>query len=101
MATESHCRFVCTRCCIASASARAANLSVGRLPAVAVLALVYFHGTCWHFMINGFHELIHDSVFKTRSLNRFFLWIFSFLGHYNHVHFWASHTEHHKFTLHP
>jgi fatty acid desaturase len=52
-------------------------------------------------MINGFHELIHDSVFKTRSLNRFFLWIFSYLGHYSHIAFWASHTEHHKFTLHP
>ena len=84
-------------CCTGTA----AYLSVGRLPALAVLALVYIHGTCWHFMINGFHELIHDSVFKTRALNRFFLWVFSFLGQYNHVAFWASHTEHHKFTLHP
>src|SRR5947207_1133985 len=25
-----------------------------------------FHGTCWAFLINGFHELIHDSVFKQR-----------------------------------
>ncbi len=67
---------------------------------VTVLAL-YFHGMCYSFMVNGFHELIHDSVFKTRWLNAFFLRIFSFLGWYNHHHFEASHVEHHKFTLHP
>src|SRR3954463_14431138 len=38
------------------------------------VALVFWHGTCWHFMVNGFHELIHESVFKTRWLNRFFLY---------------------------
>lgn len=59
------------------------------------------HGACCAFLVNGFHELVHDSVFKTRKLNRFFLPIFSFLGQYNHISFWASHTEHHKFTLHP
>ena len=63
--------------------------------------LVFVNGHFWHFLINGFHELVHDSVFKTRWLNRFFLYIFSFLGWYNHHHFWASHTEHHKYTLHP
>lgn len=63
--------------------------------------LVFINGHFWHFLINGFHELVHDSVFKTRWLNRFFLRIFSFLGWYNHHHFWASHTEHHKYTLHP
>ena len=68
--------------------------------AAAVIA-TFFHGTCYQFLINGFHELVHDSVFRTRRLNRFFLRIFSFLGWYNHHHFWASHTEHHKYTLHP
>ena len=63
--------------------------------------LVFVNGHFWHFLINGFHELVHDSVFKTRWLNRFFLRIFSFLGWHNHHHFWASHTEHHKYTLHP
>ena len=79
----------------------AAAMSVGRLPWYLVIPLFYFHGTCWAFLINGFHELIHDSVFKTRWLNGFFLRILSFLGQYNHIQFWASHTEHHKFTLHP
>lgn len=63
--------------------------------------LVFVNGHFWHFLINGFHELVHDSVFRTRWLNRFFLWVFSFLGWHNHHHFWASHTEHHKYTLHP
>ena len=79
----------------------AAFIAAQRLPWYAVVPIVFCHGACWHFLINGFHELIHDSVFKTRALNRFFLWIYSFLGPYNHIAFWASHTEHHKFTLHP
>ncbi len=70
-------------------------------PWYVTVLLVYWHGTCWHFLINGFHELIHESVFRTRWLNGFFLRVFSFLGWYNHHHFWASHTEHHKYTLHP
>jgi fatty acid desaturase len=69
-------------------------------PWFAIPALL-LHGACCAFLINGFHELVHDSVFKTRWLNGFFLHIFSFLGLYNHISFWASHTEHHKFTLHP
>lgn len=62
---------------------------------------IWVHGACSSFLINGFHELVHDSVFRTRWLNRAFLAVFSFLGWYNHIGFWASHTEHHKFTLHP
>jgi fatty acid desaturase len=65
------------------------------------VAAFFVHGVCCNFLINGFHELVHDSVFRTRWLNGLFLRIFSFLGWYNHHHFWASHTEHHKFTLHP
>jgi fatty acid desaturase len=70
-------------------------------PGYVTLLAFYVHGTCCCFIINGFHELVHDSVFKTRWLNGFFLRIFSFFGWWNHIEFWASHTEHHKFTLHP
>jgi fatty acid desaturase len=56
---------------------------------------------CYAFMINGFHELVHSSVFRTQKLNVFFLYVFSFLGWYNPTHFWASHSEHHKYTLYP
>jgi len=75
--------------------------SVGRLAWPLVVLLFFVHGTCSSFLVNGFHELVHDSVFRTRWLNRAFLWVFSFWGCYNHVHFWASHTAHHKYTLHP
>jgi fatty acid desaturase len=68
-------------------------------PLLAFPALL-IHGGCCAFLINGFHELVHDSVFKTRWLNTVFLHILSFLGWYNHISFWASHTEHHKYTLH-
>ncbi|HEY8667946.1 MAG TPA: fatty acid desaturase [Tepidisphaeraceae bacterium] len=79
----------------------AAFISAARWPWYATLGLLMLHGMCWAFMINGFHELVHESVFKTRWLNGFFLRILSFLGWYNHHQFWASHTEHHKYTLHP
>ena len=78
-----------------------AYMSIGRLAWPLVVLIFFLHGTCFAYLTNGFHELVHDSVFKTRFLNRFFLWIFSFLGSYNHIAFWASHTEHHKYTLHP
>lgn len=66
-----------------------------------LLLILFIHGTMYHFILNGFHELCHSSVFKTKSLNTCFLWLFGFLGIYNPVMFWASHQEHHKFTLHP
>ena len=75
--------------------------AVGRLAWPLVLLLFFVHGTCSSFLVNGFHELVHDSVFRTRRLNRAFLWVFAFWGWYSHIHFWASHTAHHKYTLHP
>jgi len=66
-----------------------------------VVLAVFVHGTGYNFMINGFHELCHNSVFRTRRLNVFFLYVLSFLGWLNPVHFWASHAEHHKYTLYP
>lgn len=62
---------------------------------------LFLHGACCAFLINGFHELVHESVFKKDKVNRFFLYIYSFHGWYNHVGFWASHSDHHRFTLHP
>ncbi len=76
-------------------------LAVGRLPLIIVLLLIFFHGTCYAFLLNGFHELVHRTVFTSKWLNGFFLNIYSFIGVMNPVLFWASHTEHHKHTLHP
>ena len=66
-----------------------------------VLALIYLHGALCAFLVNGFHELCHKTVFKTQALNALFRNIYSFLGWYNHVSFWASHQAHHRYTLHP
>ncbi len=70
--------------------------AVGRTHLIVVLALIYLHGALYSFMVNGFHELCHKSVFKTQSLNILFRNIYSFLGWYNHVSFWASHQAHHR-----
>jgi fatty acid desaturase len=70
-------------------------------PVWALLLVLFVHGTIYAFLLNGFHELCHRTVFKTRALNDGFLWLFSFLGWFNPVFFWTSHQEHHKYTLHP
>lgn len=63
--------------------------------------LLFAHGTFYAFLLNGFHELCHSTVFRSKRLNSIFLYLFSFLGWYNPVFFWTSHQEHHKYTLHP
>ncbi len=78
-----------------------AILSATREPWWVTVTLTFVHGMFFSFMINAFHELVHDSVFRTRALNRFFLKIVSFLGWQNPYWFWASHTDHHRYTLHP
>ncbi len=81
----------------AAASLYAWNL--GSLPLL-IIAL-YFHGAVYAFLLNGFHELCHSSVFRTKWLNSFFLYLISFMSGHNPIAFWASHQEHHKYTLHP
>ena len=71
------------------------------LPWPVLFVLLGLHGTVYAFLVNGFHELCHGTVFKSKSLNTLFLYVFSFLGGFNPVLFWTSHQEHHKYTLHP
>jgi fatty acid desaturase len=72
-----------------------------KFPWPVVLLIFLLYGTFFAFLLNAFHELVHKTVFKTKFLNNFFLQIVSFLSWNNPVLFWASHQEHHKFTLHP
>jgi fatty acid desaturase len=72
-----------------------------RLGWPALLLMLFLHGTIYAFLLNGFHELCHSTVFRSKFLNTFFLYLFSFLGWFNPILFWASHQEHHKYTLHP
>ena len=45
-----------------------------------LLLILFLHGTFYAFLLNGFHELCHSTVFKSKFLNYFFLRVFSFLG---------------------
>ncbi len=67
----------------------------------AVVGLVFLHGMVGSFMINGVHELGHNTVFRTKSLNNFFEHVLAFLGWINCEMFKASHARHHAYTLHP
>ena len=59
----------------------------GALDGPSVIALLFLHGTFYAFLVNGFHELCHLTVFQTRWLNILFRNLYSFLGWYNHVQF--------------
>jgi fatty acid desaturase len=82
-------------------SGAAAWYAAGRFPVAVLLLILLLHGTFWAFLLNAFHELCHKTVFKTKALNTLTLQVVSFLSWYNPVMFWASHQEHHKYTLHP
>ena len=47
------------------------------------------------------HELGHGTVFKTRVLNRAFLYIFSMISWWDPFDYASSHTYHHRYTTHP
>ncbi|MCJ8331950.1 MAG: fatty acid desaturase [Lentisphaeria bacterium] len=48
---------------------------------------------------SGVHELVHERVFSSKFLNRFFLFVNSFLSGWNYPFFILSHKDHHRFTL--
>lgn len=86
---------------ILAATATAAFYSVWHWAWPATVLLVFLHGMATAFLINGVHELGHGTVFKTKWANRFFCHVLAFLGWINHETFYASHTRHHRYTLHP
>jgi fatty acid desaturase len=61
---------------------------------------LYVHGGIFAFRPQV-HELSHNTVFKTKRLNRVFARVFG-LVHWtsNHVRYWMSHRYHHRYTLH-
>ena len=82
-------------------TAGTALYALGRWPWPVVVLLVFLHGTVAAFMINGVHELGHQTVFRSPWLNRLFLRILAFLGWTNFEVFNVSHARHHAYTLHP
>ena len=69
---------------------------------LAFLIALFFHGTVTSFCRgNSTHELGHGTVFKTKWLNKAFLYLFSLIGWWDPFDYASSHTYHHRYTLHP
>lgn len=69
---------------------------------IAFLVALFIHGTVASFFVGiAPHELGHATVFKTKVLNHIFLHIYSCLGWWDQFDYAASHTYHHRYTLHP
>ncbi len=74
-------------------SGAAAFYAAARWPWWTLLPILLVHGSLYAFLANGFHELTHGTVFKTRALNVVFLRIYSFLTWSSPVLYKASHTR--------
>ncbi len=67
-----------------------------------MLIALFFHGTVTSFFTGTApHELGHGTVFKTKWLNKLFLYVFSLIGWWDPFDYASSHTYHHRYTLHP
>ena len=63
---------------------------------------LFAHGTVASFFRGtAVHELGHGTVFQTKRLNDVFLYLFSLISWWNPFDYAASHTYHHRYTLHP
>lgn len=66
------------------------------------LIALWLHGTVGSFFVGiAPHELGHGSVFRTKWLNKFFMYFFSLLSWWDPFDYASSHTYHHRYTLHP
>lgn len=69
---------------------------------IVFLVALFAHGTFASFFRGtATHELGHGTVFETRWLNKLFLYLFSLISWWNPFDYAASHTYHHRYTLHP
>ena len=63
--------------------------------------LLFAHGTVSSFFPVPCHELGHGTVFRTKKLNKIFLYLFGLLGWFDIFDHITSHIYHHRYTLHP
>ncbi|MEP1209886.1 MAG: fatty acid desaturase [Rhizobiaceae bacterium] len=69
---------------------------------IAFFAALFAHGTIGSFFSGTApHELGHGSVFRTKWLNKLFLYVFSMISWWDPFDYASSHTYHHRYTLHP
>lgn len=60
------------------------------------------HGTVGSFLAGvAPHELGHGTVFRTRWLNKLFLYLYSLLSWWDPFDYASSHTYHHRYTQYP
>ena len=63
---------------------------------------LFAHGTVGSFFVGvAPHELGHGTVFRTKWLNKAFMYLFSLLSWWDPFDYASSHTYHHRYTLHP
>ena len=63
---------------------------------------LFAHGTVGSFMLGvAPHELGHGTVFRTKWLNKLFLYVFSLLTWWDPFDYASSHTYHHRYTQYP
>ncbi len=63
---------------------------------------LFAHGTVGSFLVGvAPHELGHGTVFRTKWLNKAFMYLFSLLSWWDPFDYASSHTYHHRYTLHP
>ena len=74
--------------------------SIGAWPSF--FFFLFLHGTVTSFF-SGIapHELGHGTVFRTRWINRLFLYPISVVSWFDPFDYNVSHTYHHRYTLHP
>ncbi|MEM7028702.1 MAG: fatty acid desaturase [Chloroflexota bacterium] len=69
---------------------------------IAFFITLFAHGTVASFFIGvAPHELAHGTVFESKKLNKFFMYLFSLISWWDHFDYASSHTYHHRYTLHP
>jgi fatty acid desaturase len=63
------------------------------------VAALFAHGTVASFL-SGIapHELGHGTVFRTKWLNKFFMYLFSLISWWDPFDYASSHTYHHRYT---
>ena len=69
---------------------------------LAFFLALFAHGTVGSFFVGvAPHELGHGTVFRTKWLNKAFMYLLSLLSWWDPFDYASSHTYHHRYTLHP
>lgn len=69
---------------------------------IGLAVALFAHGTVGTFFAGvPPHELGHGTVFRTKWLNKFFMYLFSLLSWWDPFDYATSHTYHHRYSMYP